>query len=134
MFVCLENIFRFPLAKHKIDTIICSAGTSSWHIGEPPCENSIKVAKQHSIDLTSLRASQFANKDIQKYDLVVALDENNYKDLKNLGAKNLVKLGDYGYNSEDVPDPYFFDGFEGFEKVYEMIENCVNELLSKEVG
>lgn len=143
VFVCLGNICRSPIAegcanafanKHLLDIIISSAGTSSWHIGEPPCENSIKVAKQHNIDLTSLRASQFTNKDIQEYDLAVALDESNYKDLKNLGAKNLVKLGDYGYNSEDVPDPYFFDGFEGFEKVYEMIENCVNELLSNEVG
>jgi len=57
------------------------------------------------------------------------LDSSNYNDLKKLGVKNLVKLGDYGYNSEDVPDPYFFNGFDGFEKVFEMIELCVQNML-----
>ncbi len=57
------------------------------------------------------------------------MDSSNYNDLKKLGVKNLVKLGDYGYNSEDVPDPYFFNGFDGFEKVFEMIELCVQNML-----
>jgi protein-tyrosine phosphatase len=57
------------------------------------------------------------------------LDQSNYNDLKALGCKNLVKLGDYGYESKDIPDPYFFKGFEGFETVYTMIESCVKNLL-----
>ena len=40
-----------------------------------------------------------------------------------------MKLGDYGYEGEDIPDPYFFKGFEGFENVYAMIETCVENLL-----
>ena len=75
------------------------------------------------------KATQFTKDDICKYDLVVALDSSNYNDLKKLGVKNLVKLGDYGYNSEDVLDPYFFNGFDGFEKVFEMIELCVQNML-----
>lgn len=142
IFVCLGNICRSPIAegcanayveKHRLDITISSAGTGDWHIGEAPCDNSIKVAQMHNIDITSLRASQITKEDINGYDLVVALDASNYNDLMNLGAKNVVKLGDYGYDSQDVPDPYFFNGFEGFETVYKMIEECVNKLLSNEL-
>jgi len=50
-----------------------------------------------------------------------------------MGVVNLVKLGSYGYDSEDVPDPYYFNGFEGFERVYTMIDECVSNLLKNEV-
>ncbi len=138
IFVCLGNICRSPIAegcakklvKEKgLDIDIFSAGTGSWHIGENPCFNSIKVCELHGIDISKYKATQFTKDDICKYDLVVALDSSNYNDLKKLGVKNLVKLGDYGYNSEDVPDPYFFNGFDGFEKVFEMIELCVQNML-----
>lgn len=64
---------------------------------------------------------------------MVALDDSNYSDLKSMGVVNLVKLGSYGYDSEDVPDPYYFNGFEGFERVYTMIDECVSNLLKNEV-
>lgn len=65
------------------------------------------------------------------YDLVIALDDKNVDDLRKLGATKVVKLGAYGYQSQNVPDPYFFDGFEGFEKVFEMIDACVCNLFEK---
>jgi len=46
-----------------------------------------------------------------------------------MGAKKVSKLGFYGYNNEDVPDPYFLHGYEGFNKVYTMIEYCMIKLL-----
>jgi protein-tyrosine phosphatase len=139
LFVCLGNICRSPLAEgyarkvvleNKLDIVIDSAGTGNWHVGETPCENSIRVALAHGIDIAYLKARQVKKEDFNHYDLIVALDENNYRDLKKSGAKNLVKLGDYGYQGKDVPDPYFFDGFDGFEEVYKMIEICVNKLFS----
>lgn len=48
-----------------------------------------------------------------------------------MGASNPIKLGEFGYDGKDVVDPYFFDGFEGFDKVYEMIDICVNNLFDK---
>jgi len=143
LFVCLGNICRSPLAegiakakakKMALSIIIDSAGTGDWHLGEPACENSIKVARMHGIDISTLRARQVTKEDLEQFDLIVALDESNLMNLKKMGAKNLVKLGEYGYNGEDVPDPYFFNGFEGFEKVYEMIDVCVNNLFSVEFG
>ena len=55
----------------------------------------------------------------------------NISNLKNLGYKNPIKLGDFGFDGECVLDPYFFDGFEGFDKVYEMIDICVRNLIEE---
>ncbi len=140
IFVCLGNICRSPIAEgcakklaqeNKLNLKIESSGTGSWHIGEAPCDNSIKVCKSHNINISKYKSSQFTKADINSYDLVVALDNSNYNDLKALGVSSLVKLGDYGYNSQDVPDPYFFDGFKGFEEVYEMINTCVDNLFNE---
>ena len=139
-FVCLGNICRSPIAegcarelakKLSLDIEVSSGGTGSWHVGEAPCENSIKVSRSNGIDISDLRATQFTKKDAHNYDLVVALDDSNYRDLKVMGTKNLVKLGDYGYDSKDVPDPYFFNGFDGFDKVFVMVDECVRNLFEK---
>ena len=140
LFVCLGNICRSPIAEGVARKLIeevgrsitvDSAGTGSWHVGEAPCKHSIAVARNHDVDISSLRARQVKKSGFDAFDVIVALDQNNYRDLKALGCTNLVKLGDYGYNGADVPDPYFFDGFEGFENVYTMIEYCVRELISR---
>jgi protein-tyrosine phosphatase len=138
LFVCLGNICRSPLAegiareyanKYKLDVFVDSAGTGNWHIGEPPCQNSIKVAKMHGIDISDIRARQVSTEDFEKFDLIVALDENNKKALQKKGAKGVVKLGDFGFDGADVPDPYFFDGFDGFLEVFSMIDICVKNLF-----
>jgi protein-tyrosine phosphatase len=141
IFVCLGNICRSPLAegvakefakKNNLDIKIASAGTGNWHIGEPPCDNSIEVAKINGIDISNQRAQQINKILIDEFDLIVALDDKNITDLKKMGAKPL-KLGDYGYDGDDVPDPYFFPGFEGFDKVFEMIKICVENLLKQKI-
>ena len=138
LFVCLGNICRSPLAEaiarhyiqqNNLDIKVDSAGTGSWHVGEFPCDNSIKVAKLHGLDISGYKARQVKIDDFKKFDMIVALDDSNMNDLLNMGCTNLSKLGFYGADSADVPDPYFFDGFEGFEKVYEMIEKSVKNLL-----
>ena len=142
IFVCLGNICRSPIAEgcakklvqeNGLNVEISSAGTGSWHVGEAPCENSIKVCKSYNINIAGYKASQFTKADVASYDLVVALDDSNYSDLKAMGVANLVKLGAYGHNSEDVPDPYYFNGFEGFDRVYEMINSCVGNLFKEEI-
>ena len=140
LFVCLGNICRSPIAEgvakryiqeKNLDLIIDSAGTGSWHVGEAPCENSIKVAHLNGVDISKQRARQVTKDDLKKYDLIVGLDNSNISNLRNLGCKNPLKLGDFGYEGKDVPDPYFFDGFEGFEKVFEMIDVCVKNLIDE---
>lgn len=138
LFVCLGNICRSPLAEgiaknliqtRNLDIRIDSAGTGNWHVGESPCSHSVTVARNNGVDISALRARQVNKDDFTAFDLIVALDQSNYNDLKAMGAPNLVKLGAYGHNDADVPDPYFFKGFEGFENVYRMIESCVDNIL-----
>ena len=140
LFVCLGNICRSPLAegiakelahKYAWDVELDSAGTSRTHVGEAPCKNSIKVAANNGIDISSLRARQVSKEDLARVDLLVALDETNKRDLELMGAKNVIKLGDFGYDGLDVADPYFFDGFRGFDEVYAMIESCVQTLFKE---
>ena len=142
LFVCLGNICRSPIAEgvakryiqeKNLDLIIDSAGTGSWHVGEAPCENSIKVAHLNGVDISKQRARQVTKDDFKKYDLIVGLDNSNISNLRNLGCKNPLKLGDFGYEGKDVPDPYFFDGFEGFDKVFEMIDVCVKNLIDTKI-
>ncbi len=140
LFVCLGNICRSPLAQGIAEKIINekglnvkvdSVGTGDWHVGEPPCANSIKVAANRGIDISSQRSRQITPDDLRRYELIIALDQSNYDDLLQLGADKPIKLGSFGYQDKDVPDPYFFPGFEGFETVFDMIESCVIRLLEE---
>lgn len=142
IFVCLGNICRSPLAEgiakeylksKDLNIEIYSAGTGDYHIGEAPCENSIKIAKQNNIDISKYQARQFTKEDINKYDLVIGLDSSNVQNIKKLGQVEVLKLGDFGFNGNDVPDPYFFNGFEGFDYVFEMIETCVKNLIDEKM-
>ncbi len=141
LFVCLGNICRSPLAhgvaEHiaqtkKLDLYVDSAGTSDWHKGETPCDNSIKVAQRYAIDISKQYSRPITKEDIRSFTHVVAMDRQNKADMEAFGFPNVHLLGDYAnFQGEDVPDPYFFNGFEGFEKVYQMISLCVEDFLAK---
>ncbi len=141
LFVCLGNICRSPIAEgiarhhcntHGLSIRIDSAGTSSWHEGEPPCAHSIKVARLHGIDISTQVSRPVSEADKSVFDHIVAMDRQNKKDLEAMGFENVHLIGDFGgYGGKDVPDPYFFSGFEGFEKVYGMIEDTVTDLIQK---
>lgn len=142
LFVCLGNICRSPIAQgvaeiyikqKNLNFIVDSAGTGNWHEGEAPCENSIKVALMNGINISNQKARQVKKEDFKKFDLIVGLDSSNIKNLRELGCKNPLKLGDFGFDGADVPDPYFFDGFEGFDKVFEMIDICVKNLIDETI-
>ena len=142
LFVCLGNICRSPLAEGIAKEIsktknlkfeVDSAGTSSWHEGEVPCSDSIKIAHMHHVDISKLRARQVKRTDKNIFDLVVAMDADNKNKLETMGFRNVYLLGEFAdYLGADVPDPYFFDTFdEGIENVYTMIERCVTDLIEK---
>lgn len=143
LFVCLGNICRSPLAEgiakkvikeRNLDIHIDSAGTGDWHIGESPCAHSIKVAQMHHIDISMQRARQVSKEDFDNFDLIIGLDQSNLDNLKKISNQDVLKLGSFGHNNEDVPDPYFFDGFEGFETVFNMIESCVTQLINEKTN
>lgn len=135
LFVCLGNICRSPLAegiarelasKKGLNVIVDSAGTASYHVGSKPDDRSILVAKNHGIDISMLRSRQVSVYGDSEFDLIVAMDRSNFNDLKNLGFANIVLMGDYGLDGENIPDPYYCKDISGFEKVYNMLEKAIN--------
>jgi len=142
LFVCLGNICRSPLAEaifndkvKDLGWIGDSAGTAAYHVGEQPDSRSIKVSLDHGIPI-SHRAKQFEAKDFEQFDFVIAMDRNNYNDMKSVAegaVNNLYLLRKFDPNSSsddlDVPDPYY-GGEDGFVKVFEMIDRSIDPLIT----
>jgi protein-tyrosine phosphatase len=143
LMVCLGNICRSPLAegilKLKVDSdkvFVDSAGTGAWHTGELPDKRSIKVAKEHHIDLTNQRARQFKKQDFKDFDYIYVMDQSNYDNVISLAEtasdKGKVKLimEESDLNIKNVPDPYY-GGEDGFENVYKMLDNACTNIQKK---
>lgn len=144
LMVCLGNICRSPLAhgilidkisKHNLDWEVDSAGTSSWHAGELPDARSIEVAQKNGIDITDQRSRQIVAQDLETYDLILAMDSSNYRDIVSLtqdeSEKSKVKLLlNYSFPNENraVPDPYYHGGFQS---VFDMIETAIDVLIEE---
>lgn len=142
LMVCLGNICRSPLAEgimrqkiaeRNLSWEVDSSGTSGWHTGSLPDSRSIEVAMANGIDISNQRSRQINGKDLESYDLILAMDSSNYSDILRLtdsdAQKKKVKLIlNYLYPNENrgVPDPYY-EG--GFEKVYQMIEKSCENLI-----
>lgn len=143
LMVCLGNICRSPMAegvlRHKAEQAgknyeIDSAGTSDYHIGEAPDLRAIKKMEQYNIDISSLAARQFSKPDFKKFDLILAMDENNYANILRLADndedRSKVKMIlDFIYPGErmSVPDPYY-GGESGFENVYRLLDAACEKI------
>ncbi|WP_424097546.1 low molecular weight protein-tyrosine-phosphatase [Moorena producens] len=145
LFVCLGNICRSPSAEnimnHLIaqanlsDQIVCdSAGTSSYHIGSAPDRRMTAAAKRRGIVLQG-QARQFNRSDLEEFDLILAMDQQNYEDIISVDPagkyKDKVRLMcDFAshHTERSVPDPYY-GGPEGFNKVIDLLLDACEGLL-----
>ena len=144
LFVCLGNICRSPLAegvfRHLVqksgleaDFEIDSCGTGSWHVGSPPHDESIRVAARHGIAIDQQRARQVRKQDLGSYDVIVAMDRSNRRDLQKLDPQcTVVLMRDYDSDADslDVPDPYY-GGADGFQLVYDILHRSATQLLEE---
>jgi len=144
LFVCLGNICRSPLGEgifrslaeeRGLDNsyVVDSCGTGDWHVGSRPHKDSIRVAKENGIDITGQRARQLVVSDLQRFDVIVAMDRDNRRDIRNIsdsGSASIICLREYDTSSGDldVPDPYYGNE-DGFPGVYDIIERCCVRLL-----
>ena len=145
LFVCLGNICRSPAAEgvmrhlvteagwqHRIH--IDSAGTAGWHTGKRADERMRKAATARGLDLTSL-ARQVMPADLAEFDLILAMDEQNLRDLRALDPQGLhaqkVRLFCEfctEHEEKEVPDPYY-GGPEGFDHVLDILaDGCAGVL------
>jgi protein-tyrosine phosphatase len=146
LFVCLGNICRSPTAegvlRHlaakeapELDFEVDSAGTGDYHIGTAPDARSQRAAQRRGIDLSGLRARQVVAADFQRFDLILAMDRENLRELKAMqpkASKAKVRLFlEYAPEARvvEVPDPYF-GGEADFERVLDLTTAAARGLIA----
>jgi len=146
LMVCLGNICRSPLAegilqdkafKAGLKWRVESAGTESYHIGQPPHPLSQKVARINGIDISNQRARKFNANDIEVYDKIYALAGDVLEEMKFIAGKkfdakkiDLLMNELYPGKNMDVPDPYY--GSEaGYHAAYKMIDEVCDAIVKK---
>ena len=145
-FVCLGNICRSPTAEGVMKTIIeregiqgqfvvDSAGTSAYHVGEPADSRSQAIAQQYGYNLTS-RSRKVDPADFLRFDLIVAMDRSNFKELQKIAPKDATaqlalcrSFDPQSPPNSDVPDPYY-GGDHGFLEVLQICERSCKGILT----
>ena len=144
LFVCLGNICRSPTAegvlRHKLQVAglagrveVASAGTGNWHVGGAPDKRTQRASMRRGYDLSAQRAQQVVAADFNHYDLILAMDLSNLRDLKALQPANGkagldLFLRRFDGVKDEVPDPYY-DGEAGFEEVLDLVESACDLLV-----
>ncbi len=145
LFVCMGNICRSPTAHGVFQSLVAeqgleesiqvdSAGTHSYHIDSSPDLRSQATAQSRGIDLAGLRARRFVTTDFAEFDYLLAMDHVNLADMLALKpdgktrarAKLILEFSDK-FEQPEVPDPYF--GYDGFDLVFDMIDDAAHGLL-----
>lgn len=146
LFVCLGNICRSPTAEGVLRVLaareapelsleVDSAGTAGYHVGEPPDARARAAAARRGYDLERLRARVVAPADFERFDLILAMDEENLRTLRrrapDFAHERLRLFLDFAPHSEvrEVPDPYY-GGANGFEEVLDLVEAAARGLLA----
>ena len=144
LMVCLGNICRSPLAegilkekaiKAGLDWTIKSAGTNSYHTGEPPHPLSQKVAGKNGIDISGQRARRFVKTDMEDYDMIYAMAEDVLYDMKKIAGNafddskvELLLNESYPGQNMDVPDPW--SGPEsGYHEAFDLINKACDAII-----
>jgi low molecular weight protein-tyrosine phosphatase len=153
LFVCLGNICRSPTAEGVMRALVRdagledsievdSAGTGSWHVGEPPDRRATAAARGRGIVLEGA-ARQVERSDFDEFDVILAMDASNLADLRAIapddaGRAKVRLLRDLDPPADppsrgaggrlDVPDPYH-GGPRGFEDVFDIVQGACAALL-----
>ena len=147
LFVCLGNICRSPAAQGIFEHIVRengmqdrieadSAGTYSGHRGELPDRRMRTAALYRGFALTQ-KARPVSSLDFLDFDMIVAMDDQNYEDLMRLAPSveathkirrmaSFLKQRQMSY----IPDPYYM-GAEGFCLVLDLLEEGCQNLFDE---
>jgi len=139
LFVCMGNICRSPSAEAVMRHLVAgaglqdaievdSAGTGGWHAGARPDRRATAAARSRGIVLDGA-ARQVTARDFHDFDLLLAMDEDNLRDLLALapsGTEHKVRK----LAAVDVPDPYY-GGELGFETVLDIVTDACAGLLDE---
>jgi protein-tyrosine phosphatase len=145
LMVCLGNICRSPLAEgitrqllheRKLSWEVDSAGTTGWHEGAAADSRSVAVARTHQVDISQLKARRVTYLDLQDSDIIVAMDAQNYQDIRRLDPKatdgKLYMMMNFLYPDQNrpVPDPYYGND-QDFADVCNMLREACNAMIDQ---
>lgn len=147
MTVCLGNICRSPMAEAVLRRKVAeaglseavsveSSGTAGWHAGHDADPRARATLQEHGYPLRH-RARQFQRDWFDELDLILAMDQSNYDDLRAMAAQagahagrvHLLRSFDGAAPGIEVPDPYY-GGPEGFVEVLQMVESASDGVVA----
>lgn len=143
LFICHGNICRSPMAEFVMKDIvrnaglehefeIASAATSREEIGNPVYPPTKRILKEHGISCDGKTSRQITINDYNYYDYIVAMDQNNLRNLKKIigdDPQNKVSLlMDYTNRPADVADPWYTGDFNTTWN--DVVEGCMGLLSS----
>jgi protein-tyrosine phosphatase len=145
LFVCAGNICRSPVAEAVVraefaraglDVTVASAGTGPWHVGKPADVRAQASALARGYDLSQHRARRVNADDFGKFDLLLAMDRDNFADLASrcpneYAGRLSLFLPFAGVNTpEEVPDPYY-GSVEDFARVVDLAISGAKGMLAR---
>lgn len=112
-----------------------SAGTAGYHVGDLPDPRARAEARRRGVDIDD-PARQFVRSDLERFDLVLAMDHDNLAGLERLAGggsprARLALLRSFDPKAPpgaEVPDPYY-GGEDGFARVFDLVEAACRGLL-----
>ena len=151
MFVCHGNICRSPMAEfifrdlikkqgRESEFSVSSSATSTEEIccgiGNPVYPPAKAELAKHGITCEGKRAVQLKKSDYDKYDLFIAMDSMNIRNIERIfGADPLgkvYKLMDFTSRHGDVADPWYSGRFEvAYKDIYEGCVCLLEKLITE---
>ena len=145
LFVCMGNICRSPAGDNVFRHLVAeaglagqigcdSAGTLGYHAGKAPDRRMTAALEARGIPVSGA-ARQFRTGDFGRFDLILTMDEDNRREVRDLARNDDERRKVRPFTSfcgtfddQEVPDPYY-GGTRGFELVADMIEDGCAGLL-----
>jgi protein-tyrosine phosphatase len=148
--VCLGNICRSPMAEVLIRAelgrtglaervSVQSAGTGDWHLGERMDRGARAELSRRGFDGSAHRARQIDSGWLDRFDLLIAMDQSNLRSLRKMAAgrpvlddriRLLRSFDPQAPEGGEVPDP-FGGGPDQFAEVFDLIAAAARGLVGE---
>ena len=150
LFVCHGNICRSPMAEcifrdmaekrgiaHRVTVASCATSTEEiWNgVGNPVYPPAKDQLARHNISCEGKRAVQLTAGDYNKYDLLIAMDDANVRNMHSIlggdPAGKIKKLMDFTNLPGNVADPWYSGRFDiAYRDIFEGCKALLASLKS----